>query len=43
MSTHADPATQSQTATRTESDSMGKIEVRANVYGGADATFAALL
>src|SRR6266849_5641192 len=39
MSTHTEPATQSQgrppVKTRTESDSMGKIEVPANVYWGA--------
>src|SRR5271155_4688281 len=39
MSTRTDPATQSKAQppikTRTESDSMGKIEVPANVYWGA--------
>src|SRR6202790_5622439 len=35
MSTHTEPITSSQIKTRTESDSMGKIEVPANVYWGA--------
>src|SRR5258708_16406337 len=35
MSTLTEPATRSQIKTRTESDSMGKIEVPANVYWGA--------
>src|ERR1700681_1191020 len=35
MSTHTEPITPSPTKTRTESDSMGKIEVPANVYWGA--------
>jgi hypothetical protein len=39
LSTHTDPAAEvqgkSQVKTRTESDSMGKIEVPANVYWGA--------
>src|SRR3977135_94968 len=35
MSTHTERATSSQIKTRTESDSMGKIEVPANVYWGA--------
>ncbi len=35
MSTLTEPATRSQRKTRTESDSMGKIEVPANVYWGA--------
>src|SRR5450631_3142694 len=35
MSTLTEPAVPSQTKTRTESDSMGKIEVPAHVYWGA--------
>ena len=35
MSTLTEPATPTQVKTRTESDSMGKIEVPANVYWGA--------
>src|SRR5271169_3607201 len=35
MSTLTEPATHSQIKTRTESDSMGKIEVPSNVYWGA--------
>jgi fumarate hydratase class II len=35
MSTLTEPATQTQAKTRIESDSMGKIEVPANVYWGA--------
>src|SRR5271157_2825416 len=35
MSTLTEPATKSQVKTRIESDSMGKIEVPANVYWGA--------
>ncbi len=35
MSTLTEPATRSQIKTRTESDSMGKIKVPANVYWGA--------
>src|SRR5712671_1555364 len=35
MSTHTKPITLPQIKTRTESDSMGKIEVPANVYWGA--------
>ncbi len=35
MSTLTEPAVPTQTKTRTESDSMGKIEVPANVYWGA--------
>ena len=39
LSTHTDPATEvhekTKVKTRTESDSMGKIEVPANVYWGA--------
>ena len=35
MSTLTEPATHSQIRTRIESDSMGKIEVPANVYWGA--------
>src|SRR5580698_5406019 len=35
MSTLTEPAAQTKTKTRIESDSMGKIEVPANVYWGA--------
>src|ERR1700681_4884769 len=35
MSTHTEPITPSPTKTRTESDSLGKVEVPANVYWGA--------
>src|SRR4029077_7722397 len=35
MSTLTEPATHGQVKTRTESDSMGKIEVPAHVYWGA--------
>ena len=35
MSTHPAPAAPTQVKTRIESDSLGKIEVRANVYWGA--------
>jgi fumarate hydratase class II len=35
MSTLTEPAVPTQTKTRTESDSMGKIEVPSNVYWGA--------
>src|SRR5438132_2931493 len=35
MSTHTEPINLPQIKTRTESDSMGKIEVPANVYWGA--------
>ena len=35
MSAITEPATRTQIKTRTESDSMGKIEVPANVYWGA--------
>ncbi len=35
MSTLTAPATESRVKTRTESDSMGKIEVPSNVYWGA--------
>ena len=35
MSTHTAPAAPTQVKTRIESDSLGKIEVRANVYWGA--------
>ena len=35
MSTLTEPATETHVKTRTESDSMGKIEVPSNVYWGA--------